>query len=687
MADKNALRLINDLYTSPLTSDEFELSPTFLSRFRDREVPWGAVGEVTYLRTYSRYQDPEVGGAFRLVEPGENEQWWQTVARVVEGVFQTLQRHAAQVGVPFEYYENCALAEDMYQRIFEFKMLPPGRGLWMMGTDWVRKNGSAALLNCSFLSTREFKVPSEFATIFGRLMDLSMLGVGVGFDTRGAGKLTLQEPVYTTGAHIIPDSREGWIHAVKRMLNAFAGIGTLPGSWDYSNIRAAGTPLKGFGGVAGGPESLRRLLEDHLPRILGASVGKPITSETIVDVGNAIGVCVVSGNLRRSAEIALGNPNDDLFLGLKDPEKAGNALMETRWVSNNTVIVENDDIDFSKTAPLTVKNGEPGYLFLDTMQKYGRLCDGENDEDDKVLGCNPCGEIQLEPNELCNLAETFPARHDDLDDYLKTLKLAYVYAKTVTLIPTHIDAINDVMLANRRLGISQSGIVQAYEKIGRAEHIRWCDSGYQLLRELDLDFSYQYRVPTSIKLTTVKPSGSVSKLPGSTAGAHYAIAEHYIQRIRFGKTSKLLPKLVDAGYKVEQDVYDPSAMVVEFPVKESLFSKGETEVSAAQQMEDLCMLQTHWADNMVSVTIKFHQEREGPEIQKLLEEYRYRLKSVSFLPYSDDGQVWAQAPWEAISAEEYDRRQQALHGGLETVHGDAHEVNESFCDGETCQIF
>ena len=180
----------------------------------------------------------------------------------------------------------------------------------------------------------------------------------------------------------------------------------------------------------------------------------------------------------------------------------------------------------------TAKNGEPGYFWLANAQAYGRIKDGETWRDGKVAGTNPCAEQSLESYEICNLVETFPSRHDTLEDYKRTLKFAYLYAKTVTLVPTHNERTNAIMLRNRRIGLSQSGIVESFERHGRRTHFNWCDDGYRYICNLDRIYAQWLCVPESIKKTSIKPSGTVSLLPGVTPGIHYAHSEYYLRAMR-----------------------------------------------------------------------------------------------------------------------------------------------------------
>jgi hypothetical protein len=994
----------------------------------------------------------------------------------------------------------------------------------MMGTDFVKERGSACLQNCAFVTTGRINQPKKFADPFCFLMDMSMLGVGVGGDVRGAESVLIKAPDVSPEPHTVIDSREGWVDALRRLLNAYVGDATLPICWDYSHIRAEGEPILGFGGVSSGHKSLKQLLEFDIPAVLSPLAGKPITKTAIVDLFNFVGKCVVSGNIRRSAEIMLGDDSEE-FLSLKDPDTNATELRDRRWASNNSVFVHVGD-SYRHTAKRTALNGEPGYMWLENARRYGRMVDPPNNLDAQAVGTNPCftgdtlvavadgrgavpikqlseeandvpvyavdpktGEVcikmgrnprltrrqtqvveieldngtkvrvtpdhrmllisgqvcpaqDLKPGdslprlqksyehirsderdkyylrmycnafsgrrhnkvfehrliakfyypdswtavyndekkngwikgglvvhhkdrnpinnrpdnleimsckdhralhakadfcgenngmygrkhsektkkligertlartadpefrkklsashtdaeraataermsieqrqrllayfkeqeastdletvwhdhrlyavrhceacqtrfevawgmrgqsyctiscantkkesiqnrkagqkvafenkqrntlhqqimaykdledalkrslmkkewedkcrrdrisfrlrhnnsaknpyalasfdelkqraaeynhrvvavrlvqelqdtynisvdehhtlgvvttfnnenlecdgiftfqcseqtlhnkELCCLVETFPARHESFEDYQSTLKYAYLYAKSVTLVPTHNAETNAVMSKNRRIGTSMSGVVQAFKKFGRREFLGWCDRGYAYLKSLDAIYSDWFGVSRSIKITSIKPSGSVSKLTGSTCGIHYPPAEYYIQRIRFSYDSKLLQQLTSMGYKTEPCVYSPNTVVVEFPIKEDHFDKAATDVSLWEQLTNAAQLQRWWADNQVSATVQFDREREGKDIEAALELFEDQLKGVSFLPHEHG---YSQAPWEPITREEYLRRASMLSDTARRFDAD-HEETDKFCDGATCEI-
>jgi len=650
------------------TIRRFRLSDTFIEPYKEATVPWGPIGYITYKRTYSRRL-----GEF---EPGATgtEEWWQTCRRVVEGMFNIQKEHVVRLGLEWNDGKAQQTAKDAYDRLFNLKWTPPGRGLWMMGTKFVEEKTGAALFNCAFRSTKELATKGGY--LFAWMMDALMLGVGVGFDTVGANSVTIKEPVYTGDTLIIDDSREGWVDSVHTLLNGFFFGHKVP-KFDYSAIRPAGTKINGFGGTSSGPDPLAELHE-NLTELYSSKIGEPITSVDIVDTENLIGRCVVAGNVRRSAALAMGNYDDKHYLEMKNDQEK---LYHHRWGSNNSFNAK-VGMDYEWHAAQSQKNGEPGYIWLENARTRGRFKDGERLDDVNVAGFNPCSEQQLHDGECCCLVETFPAKHDSYEDYLRTLKCAYLYGKTVTLINTHWPETNAMMLKNRRIGLSQSGIVQAFNKHGRRALLQWCDEAYQYVQELDKEYSDWLCVPKSVRTTSIKPSGTVSLLNGSTPGIHFPEDEYYIRRIRFSKDSKLLDALKKAGYKMEDDVYSPRTVCVEFPVHEPHFKKGKRDVSMWEQLEIEAQYQHYWADNAVSVTVTF-KENEADQIKSALEMYETRLKAVSFLRYQETG--YEQAPYESITKKEYEKMSKKIKP-IQRIKTNIAGQGTKFCDGERCEF-
>lgn len=666
----------------------FKLAEDFVQSYKGKTVPWGytdaagnSVGEITFLRTYSR-----------LKQDGTKETWVEVCERVINGMYSLQKDHAKSQRLPWSDSKAAASAKEAFDRLFNLKWTPPGRGLWVMGTSIVNEQrNSAALQNCAFVSTLEMTKLNP-AKPFAFLMEASMLGVGVGFDDKGADKeFTIYEP--TKGdLYVVPDTREGWVESTASLINAYLKPDSKAPVFDYKEIRPAGTPIKTFGGTAAGHEPLERL-HNYIHKIFTGRAGEKLTRKDIADIGNLIGVCVVSGNVRRSAELLIGRIDDEDFLNLKnanvypernsyDPKNPGWA-----WMSNNSVEAKVGS-DFSKIIDGIVLNGEPGVVWMDVSRKYGRLIDPPNNKDWRVAGYNPCAEQSLESFEMCTLVETYLNRHDSLEDFKRTLKFAYLYAKTVTLLPTHWEETNAIMQRNRRIGTSISGIANFADNNGWTILRDWLNEGYAVVKSYDDSYSEWLGVRPSIKMTTVKPSGTVSILAGESPGVHWASGGKFFNRaIRFANSDPMLPLFKMANYRVEPASESPdTTSVVFFPIKTSA-KRAEKEVSVHEKVALAVVTQRYWSDNSVSVTVTFDPEKEADSIASILHMHDGQLKTVSFLPMGNT--VYPQMPYTQISEEEYEDSRMKLFpidfaGVYAGMAADA--VGEAYCTTDACEV-
>lgn len=354
----------------------FKLTESFVDKYKELKPAFGfdGLGEFVFMRTYSR-----------LKENGKNEAWWETVRRVVEGIYTVQRQHIEDYRLEWNQAKAQRSAQEMYDRMFNFKMLGSGRALWALGTSVITEKGlTESLYNCSFISTSNIS-QSNVSEAFVQAMDFLMLGVGVGFDVAGAGQAVIKERKEPVSTYDIPDTREGWIESLRLHIDSF--FGGTPYNFNYSLIRKEGEPIKTFGGVSAGYKPLKEL-HDEITKILSAKeIGEPLSKTDIADIINLIGVAVVSGNVRRSAEILLGDASDE-FLRLKDYTVNKRRLF-FGWASNNSVIGE-VGMDYSKMAELMAKNGEPAVVWLDNARKYGRMRETEADyKDARVAGVNP----------------------------------------------------------------------------------------------------------------------------------------------------------------------------------------------------------------------------------------------------------------------------------------------------------
>jgi ribonucleoside-triphosphate reductase (thioredoxin) len=608
-------------------------------------------------------------------------------------MYSVQKNHAKDNRLPWNDNKAQKSAQEAFQRMFELKWTPPGRGLWAFGTPMtMEKRNSASLQNCAMVSTRDLD-RNDPGALFAWVMDALMLGIGVGFDTLGQDKqMSIYAPSEPASVYEIPDTREGWVESVRLLINSFLRQNQAVQEFNYDLIRPLGSPIKGFGGVASGPAPLIDL-HTRIRNVVGSRAGEMLDSRAIVDIVNLIGTCVVSGNVRRSATLALGTPEDDGFINLKnpevfpernsyDPEKPGWA-----WMSNNS-IAATVGTKYEDYVDLIADNGEPGFIWLDVARSYGRLADAPDYKDARIMGFNPCAEQPLESYELCTLVEVHLNRHDSKEDFLKTLKFAYLYGKTVTLMPTHWQQTNGIMQRNRRIGTSLTGIAAFADEHGLPITREWMDEGYNKIRHYDHKYSEWLCVRESVRVTTVKPSGSVSLLSGATPGVHWGPGgEFYLRAIRFGDQDPMLHLFKAAGYKIEPDLVSANTQVVYFPVA-SGHRRAEKQVSLFEKIGLAATAQKYWSDNGVSVTLSFDKETEKQFVAPALNMYEGQLKAVSFLPMGN--KTYPQQPYSEITREEYNAYVgkigkidwSAIYDGNDNLDAES----EKYCSTDACEI-
>jgi ribonucleoside-triphosphate reductase len=600
-------------------------------------TPWSSVGYLTYKRTYAR----------RLNENDINsptEEFPDTVERVIKACDEQL---------------KCGFSKEEEQRLRDYllglKGSVAGRFWWQLGTDTVDKLGLSSLQNCAFRTVDKPVEPFTWA------MDMLMLGSGVGYNIQRENvnklppvNLDFKCPtrVNDSGADfIVPDSREGWVALLGKTLKAaFLAHSSGKQTFTYSTqlIRSKGAPIKGFGGTASGPEDLVWGIE-NISKILEKRAGKQLRPVDCLDIMNIIGAVVVAGNVRRSAQIAIGDADDVEYLLAKRWD-LGN-IPSWRAMSNNSVVCHDigDLHDFFWDG--YEGKGEPyGLINLKLSRKIGRL--GETQyPDPKVQGYNPCAEQSLADGETCCLAEVFLPNISSKEELLDVCTLLYRINKHSLALQCHQKVTEAIVHENMRMGIGITGVLQATE-----EQKSWLSETYGKIREYDNEYSALNGFNKSIKLTTVKPSGTLSLLPGVTPGCHPAYARFMIRRIRISSNHALVQVCKEHGYHVEYQQNfdgseDHSTVVVSFPFRHPDHAVLAKDMTAISQLETVKWLQEVWSDNSVSCTVYYRPE-ELPEIKKYLKKnYKTNHKSLSFLLHSEHG--FKQAPLEEITEEQY----------------------------------
>jgi len=653
------------------------ISEKFANKYATKQPNWGfnGLGYIVYKRTYARLKDD-----------GKTEEWHETIRRCING--------AQKIGANYTQEE----AEQLFDLIFNLKCNFAGRMLWQLGTPTVDRFGANSLLNCWNVSMNSIK---SFLFLFENLM----LGGGVGFSIRREDIHEL--PRIKKGVNIshkntkdadfiVPDSREGWIHLLEKVLEAFFNNGK---SFNYSTIliRGAGERIGGFGGIASGPQILLDGIE-KINKIFQTREGKKLRSIDVLDICNIIGGIVVSGNVRRSAQIAIGDPDDYLFLRAKN-WSLGN-IPNWRAMSNNTIYAD----DFSHISNEIWSNGyvldsqtgfakgEPyGFFNLPLSQKYGRLKDGPMKDsnlyptdEDNVVGTNPCGEISLASYECCNLSELYLNNITSKEELNLCAKLLYKTQKAIAALSFIHEETNRIVHKNMRLGLGVTGICQSLDKV------EWLDACYKELRKFDKEWSKERGWNRSIKLTTIKPSGTLSLLGGSTPGVHPAYSKYYIRRVRMASNDALVSYCRDLGYNVEYVVnFDGSenhdTVVVEFPCETPDGALFADDMGVIKQLEMVKKLQEVWSDNAVSVTAYYSDSELGDLKKWLSENYENGIKSVSFLLRQKHG--FKQAPYEEITKEAYENKKSKVKPITilnQNIGSDALDGIE--CEGGACPI-
>ncbi len=601
----------------------------FVDGYSQKTIPWGfgGLGEIVYLRTYSRRKEND-----------DLETWPETLRRVING--------AIDIGVPYTQDE----AERLFDHMFNLRCSFAGRSLWQLGTPLVQQMNGTSLNNC-------YWVDIEAIADFELLFEYLMLGGGVGFSVERSKihdlpkvipGITITNERSNDADIIVPDSRQGWKRLLHAVLKSYFYTGR---SFTYSTIliREYGAPLKTFGGTASGPGALIDGVKD-ICAVMQNREGKKLRSIDVLDICNIIGRIVVSGSSRRSAQIAIGDPDDVLFLRAKN--WGTGSVPAWRSNSNNSIFADSYDEIQSELWKGYDGSGEPyGLMNRKLARKFGRL--GEAKMDNTIEGMNPCGEIPLGNGESCNLATIFLPNVDSLEQMHDISQLLYMAQKQITRLTYPYKKTTEIVQKNARLGQSITGILQVTE--GK---LTWLDPVYSGLVAFDKKYSAIHGFPVSVRLTTVQPSGTLSLLPGVTPGIHPAYAQYYTRRVRFGSSDPLVEACRKRGYKVQWDIgldgrEEHTRYVVDFPCMSPEGSVLAANMTAIEQLEWVKKMQTDWADNAVSVTVYYRREELEDIKAWLSKNYDKSIKSVSFLLHADHN--FSLPPYEEITQAEYEK--------------------------------
>ena len=570
-----------------------------------------------------------------IPEHSRRETWSETVFRYV-----SFWRDREQITVKE--------GQKLYDAIHNLEVMPSMRCMMTAGVALDKDN--VAGFNCSYLHI-------DSPRSFDELMYVLMCGTGVGFSVERnfINKLPeIAESFHKTDSVIVvSDSKIGWASAFRELI-AMLYAGKIP-QWDVSRVRGSGERLKTFGGRASGADPLVDLFNFCI-EIFQKAKGRKLTSIECHDIVCKIADIVVVGGVRRSALISLSNLSDQRMAKAKSGDWWRNEGQ--RALANNSVAyTEKPDFQSFLSEMQTMyesKAGERGIFSRVAAQKIAAR-NGRRDAD-QDFGTNPCSEIILRSNQFCNLSEVVVRA----DDTLKTLKAKVEIAAMIgTLQATLTDFryLRNVWKKNTEeealLGVSMTGIMD-HPVIGTASDktVEWLEELKDVAVKVNKKWAEKLGINQSTAITAVKPSGTVSQLVDSASGIHPRFSKHYIRRVRSDKKDPLAVFMEAKGFPVEQDVMSPSSSVFSFPVKAPKSSTTVKQVGAMQQLALWKTYQNHWCEHKPSITV-YYTDSEFLQVAQWIWDNFDICSGISLLPVSDH--VYQQAPYEDISAEDYDK--------------------------------
>lgn len=615
---------------------------------------WSNLAKVVYKRTYARHDN------------GPLENWEDTVNRIIDGNTKLIKVSQKE-------------KERLYYYIYNRKAMPAGRGLWFSGSPAHNTLHGAGLVNCWAFTGDDWKN-------LVLAQDLLMLGGGVGLsiEHKYVSKLpkikkgVKIEHINTKDADfIVPDSRQGWCRLTNKILTSFFETGE---SFTFSTIcvRGAGEEIKGFGGKSSGPRPLVDFVLKFCS-ILSDREGTHLRTTDVMDLLCSIGELVVSGNVRRSAILILGDPWDKEYLKSKRWDLG---VIPTQRAMANLSVNCSDIDDLHPLFWKTYEHGEPfGVVNIKNIQKYARMGELKKDTAQCV---NPCSEATLEDGEPCNLTEIFLPNLDSEEEFLEAARLMHRWSKRVTCEEYHHPKNDEVIKRNRRVGTGITGCLQS--NLFKPDIL---DKVYSAIQDENKKYSKELGIPESIRTTVVKPSGTVSLLGDCTPGIHPSFSKYYIRRVRFSSNDNLIPMLRNAGHKIEpvqrfDGTVDNNTLVVDFYCETPDGTPvADENWDTWKQLDVLKMAQKHWADQAVSVTVYYKRE-DISKLKSWLEENLKEIKTISFLCQNDHG--FKQAPIEALTKEEFEKLSKNLKSlNVETINN-GFELDSLECASGACPI-
>jgi len=604
-------------------------------------------------------------------EGTEFETWEQTVDRVIDHQQWLWERAKGEDLSDEEVHELWELRDLMVDR----KATVSGRTLWLGGTD-VAKHREASQFNCSFgKSETVHDVVDQFW--------LLLQGCGVGFEpVRGtlngfAKKCEVEiirstrtdkgfeqnmertyiDDVGTKICHIkVGDSAEAWAKSAGKILALKEPVDKL--ILDFSEIRPAGERLKGYGWISSGDETISVAFK-KICDLLNKRAGQLLSRIDILDILNHLGTTLSS---RRSAEIALmpiNDPEVDDFITAKKNfwefdaghrQQSNNSIMfhakPTRW-----------ELNYIFDRMVEAGGSEPGFINAEAAKRRAPW----------FKGVNPCAEIMLGNKSFCNLVEVdvgkFLGDTDELHRALWVVSRANYRQTCVNLddgvLQRSWHELNQFL---RLCGVGLTGLVKFLDYHGSESPDRLRDLKSWARRGAN-NMADTLKLPRPQAVTTVKPSGTLSKIMDTSEGVHKPLGKYIFNNVTFSKHDPLVPILTAANYTVIDKPGESDSVLVTFPVAfedvkfANVDGKFVNTESAVDQLDRYKLMMDHYVDHNCSVTISYDPS-EIPSIIDWIMDNWDSYVGVSFIYRADPTKTakdlgYEYLPQEVVTHETY----------------------------------
>jgi ribonucleoside-diphosphate reductase alpha chain len=578
-----------------------------------------------------------------LDDKGRRETWEETVDRYMLFMRTTIADNQSFI-MSDELYEELRFA------ILNHKVMPSMRALMTAGPALERDN--LAGYNCSFLV-----IDSPRAFDEGLYVLLAGTGLGFSVAQEDVSKMpAVADELYRTDSTIVvADSKLGWAKALKELV-AMLYAGQIP-FIDTSKVRPAGARLKTFGGRASGPEPLQEVF-DFFIDLFKKAAGRRLTTLECHDLMCKIANSVVVGGVRRAAMISLSDLGDGKMARAKNGDWY-TANGQRALANNSAIYTEKPDIvtfidEFGNL--IESKSGERGIFNLDSIRKH--IAKAGRREFSQVRGVNPCGEIPLRTQGLCNLTEVVIEEDDTEESVRDKVRLATIlgtFQSTLTNFKYLRKGWRENAEEERLLGVSMTGQF-GNSLFNGSKGLDVLAATLDTLREHAIDVNREYAkalgINQSAAITTVKPSGTVSQLVMSSSGMHPWHNDYYLRSVRASNRDPLTQFLKDSEIPNEPCVMKPEdTTVFYFPTKAPEGSITRNNISAIEHLEIWRVYRNHWTEHNPSVTISV-KEDEWLDVAAWVYKNWDDVAGISFLPYSDH--VYKQAPYQDVTQEEYE---------------------------------